>query len=196
MHKSFKRLMLAAVLVASANMAIAQQADMPAPEVFQKGDQWEWRQFDNRTKLEEGKRTRTVVDVDGVAMFRTGRTNFQVSAAFLGNPRASKPWRVWPLEVGKKWSYDEDFSNAGGLSWNTKQDAEVVAYEEVTTPAGKFMAFKIEYKGFFRNNRGESGRQTGIHWYAPEVYADVKQIHDDGYNMWTRELTAYKRAAP
>lgn len=183
-------------LLGMTGSAIAQKAELPVPTIFQPGDRWDWRQIDSRTQIEEGKRTRTVVDVDGVAMFRIGKTNVQISNAFLGSPAASKPWRVWPLEVGKKWSYDEDWSNADGLSGNTKQDAEVVAYEEVTTPAGKFMAFKIEYRGFYRNNRGQNGKQNGTHWYAPDTYADVKHIYDDGYTMYTRELTAYKRAAP
>ena len=76
------------------------------------------------------------------------------------------------------------------------QDAEVVAQEEVSVPAGKFMAFKIEYRGWYRNSRGSSGKQNDTYWYAPEVKADVKHIRDDGYNMYTRELINYKRAAP
>ncbi len=169
---------------------------MPAPTTFNVGDTWEWRQVDNRTKLEEGKRTRTVVKDDGVLKF-SGETGnfFQLSAAFLGRP-LEKPWRVWPLEVGKKWVYEEDWTRADGVTGNTKQDAAVVAYEEVTVPAGKFIAFKIEHRGWYRNSRGSNGKQNDTFWYAPDANADVKHIRDDGWNMYTRELITYKRGAP
>ena len=83
-----------------------------------------------------------------------------------------------------------------GVTGNTKQNAEVVAYEEVSTPAGKFMAYKIEYRGFFKSSNGRNGKQNDTYWYSPEVSADVKRVRDDSFNMYTRELTVYKRAAP
>ena len=194
MHK-FRGLLFAAALVANAHTAFAQKAEMPAPDSFKAGDRWEWRQVDNRTKLEEGRGTRTVVEVDGIRQFSDGAKNFPISTSFLGEP-ASKPWRVWPLEIGKKWVYDGDWTRADGVTGNTKQDAEVVAYEEVTTPAGKFMAYKIEYRGFYRNSNGRSGKTNDTYWYSPEVSADIKRLRDDGFNMNTRELMVYKRAAP
>lgn len=195
MRKFIRGLALAAALVASANTAIAQKAEMPAPDSFKAGDKWEWRQFDNRTKLEEGRGARTVVEVDGIRLFSDGTNHMPISAAFLGDP-ATKPWRVWPLEVGKKWVYDGDWTRSDGATGNTRQNAEVVAYEEVSTPAGKFMAYKIEYRGFFKNSSGRNGKQNDTYWYAPEVSADIKRVRDDPFNMYTRELTAYTRAAP
>jgi hypothetical protein len=195
MHKFIRDLALAFGLVASANAAISQKAEMPAPDSFKAGDKWEWRQVDNRTKLEEGRSTRTVVEVDGIRQFSDGTKNFPISTSFLGEP-ASKPWRVWPLEIGKKWVYDGDWTRPDGVTGNTKQDAEVVAFEEISTPAGKFMAYKIEYRGFFKNSNGRNGKQNDTYWYSPEVSADIKRVHDDPFNMYTRELTAYKRAAP
>ena len=192
--------LLAIVCLAAPAISHAQKAEMPAPTSFNVGDAWEWRQVDNRTKLEEGKPTRTVVKVDGILKFSNGTTNSQISAAFIdgvgGYQHSPKPWRVWPLEVGKKWVFDADWVRSDGVSGNTKQDAEVLAYEEVTVPAGKFMAFKIEYRGWYRNSRGGSGKQDDTYWYAPDVNADVKHIRDDGFNMYTRELISYKRGAP
>ena len=184
---------LIACLVAP-EMAWAQQAEMPAPAMFKVGDTWEWRQVDTRTKLEEGKRTRTVVDDEGVLKFSTGTGSLQISAAFIGNP-SSKPWRVWPLEVGKKWTYEEDWSRPDGVTGNTQQDVTVVAYESVTVPAGTFMAFRIEHKGWYRNSRGRSGKQDDTFWYAPDAYADVRHVRDDGHNAYMRELVAFRRAA-
>ncbi|HEY6281756.1 MAG TPA: hypothetical protein VIW72_08210, partial [Burkholderiales bacterium] len=59
--KSVTRLLAVVVCLVAPATAQAQKADMPAPTDFNVGDTWEWRQVDNRTKLEEGKRTRTVV---------------------------------------------------------------------------------------------------------------------------------------
>ena len=62
------------------------------------------------------------------------------------NEPSAKPWRVWPrpLAVGKQWSVDLEYVRPDRTTGNLKQDARVVANEEVTVPAGKFMAFKIE----------------------------------------------------
>ena len=189
--KLFAVILLFATATAS---VMAQTAEMPEPKDFMVGDTWEWRQMDNRTNLEEGKRSRSVVNQRGILKFQSERgTFYQLSNSFLGNPRQIKPWRTWPLEIGKEWEYEEDRTD-GNRSVNTKQDAKVVAYEEVTVPAGKFMTFKIEYKGYYRNSQGGSGRQADTYWYAPDVKADVKWVRDDGYNNWARELVVYKRA--
>ena len=195
---SASRLLALLVCLTAAMLSHAQKAEMPPPASFSAGDTWEWRQIDNRTKLEEGKRTRTVVNVDGVLQFSDGTTNSQMSDILVngGNMESSKPWRVWPLEVGKKWNFNADWSRPDGVTGNTKQDAEVVAYEEVTVPAGKFMAFKIEQRGWYQTSRPSRGKQNDTYWYAPDAKADVKHIRDDGYNLYIRELVSHKRGAP
>ena len=175
----------------------AQKAEMPGPESFRVGDQWEWRQVDNRTKVEEAKISRAVVKVNDVLQFSNGTTNVNVSAALIDGAygHSSKPWRVWPLEVTKKWSFESDWQRPDGVSGTTKQDVEVLAYEEVAVPAGKFMAYRIEHKGSYRYP-GKYGKQNDTFWYAPDAQADVKHIRDDGYNLYTRELVSYRRGAP
>ena len=203
---SILRLLAVIVCLVAPGISHAQKAEMSAPSAFNVGDTWEWREVDSRTKLEEGKFTRTVVNDRGILKFSYGygQKNSQrggmrqISAAFIdgGDKHSPKPWRVWPLEVGKKWTTDIDWVRADGVTGNTKQDAEVVAYEEVTVPAGKFMAYKIEYRGWYRNSNGGNGKQDDTYWYAPDAMADVKHIRDDGYNMYTRELVSYKRGSP
>lgn len=192
---SVSRLLASLVCLTAAMVSHAQKAEMPPSASFNAGDTWEWRQIDSRTKLEEGKFTRTVVNVDGVLQFSNGTTNSQMSAILVngGNMESSKPWRVWPLEVGKKWSVNADWTRPDGVTGNTKQDAEVVAYEEVAVPAGKFMAFKIEQRGWFQNSRPSRGKQNDTYWYAPDAKADVKHVRDDGY---IRELVSHKLGAP
>lgn len=176
----------------------AQTAEYPEPGLFTVGESWEWRQFDNRTKLEEGRLTRTVVVEDGILKFSNGSSAAPIAAVLTDgtNSHSDKPWRSWPIEVGKKWVFNADWKRPDGVTGNTKQDVSVVALEEVTVPAGKYLAYRIEHRGFFSNSRGVNGRQIDTYWYSPDVRADIKHVRDDGHNMYTRELTTYERAAP
>jgi hypothetical protein len=178
--------------------AYAQKATLPTPVMFADGDTWEWRVVDQLTKIEEQRLTRSVVSENGTVNFAYSiRRGSGVTSEFTdGSYKSSaKPWRDWPLEVGKKWTMNADWTTSEGRSGNTRQDAEVVAYEEVNVPAGKFMAFKIEQRGWYTVRAGR-GKQNDTYWYSPEALADVKHIRDDGYSHYLRELTAMKRGVP
>jgi hypothetical protein len=83
----------------------------------------------------------------------------------------------FPLAVGKKWraEYQQQLRGAR-LPVERYADSSVTGVEEITTPAGKFRAFKIE-----RHDTGRGG--TGIapptfeltYFYSPETRAIVKQ---------------------
>jgi hypothetical protein len=173
-----------------ATAATAQTASMPDVSLFAVGDLWEWRQFDNRTKLDDPAITRVVVEEKGVREFVAEGMRRPLAWAYIGEP-SSKPWRVWPLEVGKRWSMDVDYTRVDG-SGNIKMDARVLAYEEVVVPAGKFMAFKIEHEGFVSTG-GFNGRMVETYWYAPEARADVKHVRRVARTDFTRELVKYPR---
>jgi hypothetical protein len=169
---------------------------MPATSEFAVGDRWEWRQFDNRTKLDEPGFSRIVVEEKGVREFvySDGRRR-PLDDPYVGEP-AAKPWRVWPLEVGKTWSSDMNFTRFDGVTGNLKQDARVLAYEEVQVPAGRFMAFKIEKDGYIRLANGFTGRMVDTFWYAPDARADVKHVRRVGNTDFTRELVKYPSQKP
>jgi hypothetical protein len=173
-----------------ASAAGAQTASMPDVSLFAVGDLWEWRQFDNRTKLDDPAITRLVVEEKGVREFVAEGMRRPLVWAYVAEP-SSKPWRVWPLEVGKRWSIDMDFVSAGG-SGNMKMDARVLAYEEVVVPAGKFMAFKIEHDGFVSTGNF-NGRMVETFWYAPDARADAKHVRRVARTDFTRELVKYPR---
>lgn len=196
MKNSSARFLLSLALLAAPLISRGQAAQMPPASDFKVGDRWEWRQLDDRTGLEERKFARTVIDVDGAIQFTNGLENYQISALIIdgGYLHSDKPWRVWPLEVGKKWRFEGEWARSDSATGNTRQDVEVVAYEEVVVPAGKFMAFRIEHHGFYQNARRRSGQQNDTYWYAPEARADVKHHRDDGHNLYTRELLSYKPA--
>ncbi len=168
----------------------AQSAAMPDVSAFAVGDRWEWRQFDNRTKLEEAGRSVEVIEDKGARVAMVEGMQRPLDYPYLSEPSA-KPWRVWPLTVGKQWSVDLDYVRPDRTTGNLKQDARVVAYEEVTVPAGKFMAFKVEYDGYIRTSTGFNGRIVDTFWYAPAARADVKHMRRVANQDFTRELVKY-----
>ena len=169
---------------------------MPEEKDFKAGMSWQWTQTNNHTKLEENKRTQTVVEEGGALKLKgEGDRTMSTAFRFVGNPSAAKPWRVWPLEVGKEWEYDETWET--GRGGNVRQVAKVVAYEDVTVPAGTFKAFKIEHKGNYVNPRMRgvvSVKQNDTYWYAPTALADVKHTREYASDNWTRELTSVNAA--
>jgi hypothetical protein len=187
-----------AVWLAMPAMALAQKAEVPAPAMFKFGETWEWKQVDNRTKLEVQRSTVTVVNMAGELRFFNGESDESIDGWFRNgwlNP-SSKPWREWPLAVGKKWSVDAERVRPDGITAKVKQEAEVVAYEEVTVAAGKYMAFKIVHRGSYQNSRNSSGELNDTYWYAPGAKADVKHVRQILGHLYTRELTSYTRGAP
>jgi hypothetical protein len=58
---------------------------------------------------------------------------------------------------------DADWASPDGTTGNAKQDVEVVA-EEVPVPAGKFMAFKLVHRGWYRHSRRSNGELNDTFW--------------------------------
>jgi hypothetical protein len=176
----------------------AQSADMPTPETFAVGESWEWRRVDAITKLEEARTVATLVKADtGLAFSIDGKTTpVAVRLTQSGYNPSEKPWRVWPLAVGKRWEFEAGWSRPDGLTGSSEQKVEVTAYEEVTVPAGKFMAYRIEHRGYYRTSSGYTGRQDDTFWYAPDVRADVKHERKSGRPVSVTELVSHKKPAP
>ena len=191
--------LLLTMLGAAASSSYGQQAAQPTAADFHEGDRWEWRQVDSHSKVESGQFSRTIVARDGeLRVSDSACGELPLASAFTldCDKVAAKPWRAWPLEVGRKWSTDVDWTRADGASGNTRQDAVVAALEEVTVPAGTYKAYRIELDGWYRNSRGGHGHQRDVFWYVPELHADVKHTRDDGYNQYTRELVTFRPATP
>ena len=81
----------------------------------------------------------------------------------------------WPLEVGKSWRSQMTWTNSrkpdeSGPIW---MEFTVVAWEEVTVPAGTFMAYKVvRTKTSWTPMQGEES----VIWYAPEFGGSVKGV--------------------
>jgi len=99
---------------------------------------------------------------------------------------------AWPLEVGKSWRAKRTWTDNvihpewSGLNW---EEFMVVAWEEVTVPAGTFMAYKVART---KTSWVITSEDVNIVWYAPEFGGGVKGIFvrgkKDGYgpveHMW------------
>lgn len=154
---------------------------------------WKWSRSVNGEVRAQGKDIQEVVDYHGKLGFWNGVDTVQISK-FLDQKHSSTPFRDWPLYVGKKWKFESEWENNEGTKGKTSQDVEVVSFEEVAVPAGKFMAYKIEYKGMVTNSRGYKGKMSDTWWYAPTVKTYIKHVNDDGYGVYTNELISYSKA--
>ena len=143
----------------------------PTLDDYQVGEKWVWKYKGVTTEGEvrsEGEDTREIVSVDGVL----GMTieNDTIPVADIVKPDDSEtPKYDWPLEVGKKWKYENNWTSQDGTTGNQSQDAEVLSYQEETVEAGTFMAYTIKYTGEISNSRGYSAEEEEVWLYAPEV---------------------------
>ncbi len=86
-------------------------------------------------------------------------------------------WKLWdfPLEVKKEWRISATGLTPGGSN-NYTVDCKVAAYEDVTTKAGTFKAFRVTRYWSVPTAAG-LGRYftwTDTVWFAPDVKTTVK----------------------
>ncbi len=151
---------------------------------------WKWKRSVEGEIRAEGEDLKEVVAFKGTLGFSYGVDTVLVSST-LNQEQSSTPFRDWPLEVGKKWKYEDEWENNEGTTGKTSQDVEITSFEELQVVAGKFMAYKIEYKGLVTNSRGFKGEMNDTWWYSPELKTYIKHKNDDGYGIYVNELINY-----
>src|SRR4029453_6994183 len=95
------------------------------------------------------------------------------------------PWFVWPLEVGKRWTYQgfwEEHESKRDLS----NRFAVVAVEAVEVPAGRFETLKVV--------RESDSRDYDEYWYAPAVRWHVRWKGRRGDLEFEERLQSYDPA--
>jgi hypothetical protein len=183
------------VLVLIFTSCASKKTNEPIVKDYQMGEKWTWkweRKVDGEVRA-EGEDVQEVVKYKSTLGLWNGADTLQIPTEINKN-QSSTPFRSWPLQVGKKWKYVSEWANNEGTTGKTSQDVEVVSFEELNVEAGKFEAYKIEYKGIVTNSRGFKGEMTDIWWYAPALKTYIKHINDDGYGLYTNELTSYSKA--
>ena len=165
----------------------------PTLDEFRKGEKWVWMEksvAEGRTRW-EGKELQEVVAFKGSLGFWNGKDTILI-ANTLDQDQGSTPYRSWPLKVGKKWKYESEWKNSEGTPMKTSLNAEVVSYGDEAVLAGRFKAYKIEYKGTITNSIGGAADIHEIYWYAPELKVNIKKVQDDGYGSYVLELYDYQ----
>jgi hypothetical protein len=106
----------------------------------------------------------------------------------------------FPLSVGKKWSTQYRQQIINGVR-NLTTETNVTGLEEITTPAGKFRAFKIERWGSaaaVKNVGKAPGSKTRnyewTYYYSPQTQSIVKYAYEDEEGG-TREIELVKFTA-
>ena len=102
--------------------------------------------------------------------------------ALLGQGPVLKDLK-FPSSVGQKWDYKHELALIGAkkpLLWTT--EISVTGFEQVTTPAGNFSAFRLEK---VQSSRLGEHPQVGTFYYSPESKSVVKSFFDAA-NKWSR----------
>jgi hypothetical protein len=188
-------LILLALLIFTAcndttNSGITQQ---PTLADYQVGEKWVWKYKGVTTEGEvrsDGQDTREIVSIDGVLGMTIGKDTIPVTEIVKADD-SETPKYNWPLEVGKKWKYENNWTSQDGTTGNQSQDAEILSYKEETVDAGTFMAYTIKYTGKTTNSRGYNANEEEIWLYAPEVKNFIKLTQTQGDFLYVEELIEY-----
>ena len=170
-------------------------AQQPTLADYQVGEKWVWK-YKGVTKegevRSEGKDTREIVSVDGVLGMTIGNDTILVSD--IVKPEVSEtPKYDWPLEEGKKWKYENNWTSQDGTTGNQNQDAEILSYQEETVEAGTFMAYTIKYTGKTTNSRGYNANEEEVWLYAPAVKNFIKLTQNQDDFLYVEELIEYSK---
>ncbi len=190
-----KRPIFSLALILIFTNCVAVKTSEPIVKDYQIGETWTWkweRKVEGKVRA-EGEDVQEVVSYNGTLGLWNGVDTIQIPTVANEN-QDNTPFRNWPLYVGKKWKYESEWKNNEGTTGKTSQDVEIISFEELNVEAGKFMAYRIEYKGIVTNSRGFEGEMTDIWWYSPELKTYIRHVNDDGYGLYTNELTSYSKA--
>ena len=192
--QSSKLLFLIAVLMMSSCFKQYEKVtNRPTIKDYTLGETWEWKYKGVSGEGEvrsEGIDVKKIVDYNG----ELGMTieNDTILISNILRPNISKtPRYKWPLEVGKKWKYERDFTSAVGIKGLWSQDVEVLSYKEITVEAGTFMAYTIEYKGAITNSKGLNAKTDDVWIYAPEIKNFIKMTQVQEGFSYSEELIKY-----
>ena len=97
-----------------------------------------------------------------------------------GTATAKLEGEIWPLAVGKKWSYTYSGSNARGATWSGTRSCTVKATARIATPGGEEDTFKVVCRDH---------DSTHTYYVSPARRATVRyeQSRQDGWRV-TSEL--------
>jgi hypothetical protein len=189
-------ILLAAVIFGACNDTTKNSiTDQPTIEDYKVGEKWIWKYKGVTTEGEvrsDGKDTREIVSNNGVLGMTIGKDTIPLTD--IVKPEQSEtPKYDWPLQVGKKWKYENNWTSQDGTTGTQSQNAEVLSYQEETVEAGTFMAYTIEYIGKTTNSRGYNADEKEVWLYAPAVKNFIKLTQNQGDFLYVEELIEYSK---
>lgn len=126
--------------------------------------------------------------------------NIMITGSRGGRPsaimRPSTALLAFPMKPGDSYPSDYDMETLpDGNVVRHRRTTRVVGWEDVTVPAGRFRALRIESEGTMQLARKpKPGRSMVTVWWVPELRRWVKQEQDFGPNGHRQELVSYKLA--
>ncbi|TBV26628.1 hypothetical protein DMZ43_06075 [Meridianimaribacter sp. CL38] len=169
--------------------------NQPILSDYNLGEKWVWKYkgvTDEGEVRSDGTDTRAIVNFNGELGMTIDKDTVLVSD-FVKPEDSETPRYKWPLEVGKTWTYEKDWTSQDGTTGKQSQDVEVLSFKEETVGAGTFMAYTITYKGTISNSRGYSAKTDEVWLYAPKIKNFIKMTQvQDGFS-YTEELIEYSK---
>jgi len=162
---------------------------------YQVGEKWVWKYKGVTTEGEvrsDGEDTRKIVSIDGALGMTIGKDTIPLTE-IVKKDESNTPKYAWPLQVGKKWKYENNWTSQDGTTGNQSQNAEILSYQEETVEAGTFMAYTIKYTGKTTNSRGYNANEEEVWLYAPEVKNFIKLTQTQGDFLYVEELIEYSK---
>jgi hypothetical protein len=172
--------------------AITQQ---PTLADYQVGERWVWKYKGVTTEGEvrsDGEDTREIVSIDGVLGMTIGNDTIPVTD-IVKKDESKTPKYDWPLQVGKKWKYETNWTSQDGTTGSQNQNAEILSYQKEKVEAGTFMAYTIKYIGKTTNSRGYNANEEEVWLYAPEIKNFIKLTQTQGDFLYVEELIEYSK---
>lgn len=167
--------------------------NQPTLADYQVGETWVWKYKGVTTEGEvrsDGTDKRMIVQMkEGLGM--TIGNDIIPLADIVKPDESETPKYDWPLEVGKKWKYENSWTSQDGTTGTQSQQAEVLSYQEETVEAGTFMAYTIKYTGKTTNSRGYNAEEEEVWLYAPAVKTFIKLTQKQDDFMYNEELIKY-----
>jgi hypothetical protein len=208
------RLALALVLGCAALAVCAAETDPVERPQVKPGDSWSYRRMDYFTNQPDGRLRETVSFANErviQVLARRGRNDKEIDSSYTAewnqvatpNDRVLEPDQglfKFPMRPGDTHEarYDVKVPREGRYEVRHQRRVKVIGWEEVTVPAGKFRALRIESEGpYQRLDTAISGTAKDTAWYVPEVKRYVKWTFENwtfkGRNQWWGlELLEYK----
>ncbi len=185
-----------ALVFASAVFGVDETASVQKPDV-KVDDSWTYRYTDYPTNLPRTSTSEmrvTFVEPNMILMVHTNRSGRESDSHWTPewSAMASSGGRVYeppqrllqfPLQVGATYTYAYGIAATRGSSMRTKSEgtANVMGWEDIVVPAGKFRALRVEAKGTIqRLDIRSAGWQRWEFWYVPEVKRWVKLAYETG----------------